>query len=87
MERIISHKYFKYLKYVGLSIILFECVKTGSNLFGNVRLVGTEQEWRFALVLISFILKTSLFFSALLASFLHEAYEKSKLNGNIFSDT
>jgi hypothetical protein len=86
MEKFITHKYFKYFKYVGLSIILFECIKTGTALFGYVGFVGTEQEWRFTLVLISFTLKLSLFVSISLASILHHIYENGKLKNSILNE-
>lgn len=87
MDKVIAHKYFKYFKFIGLSIILFKCIKTGTALFGYVGFVGTEQEWRFTLVFISFILKLSLFVSILLAFILHHIYENGKMNGHIFNES
>lgn len=87
MDKIITHKYFKYFKFIGLFLILFECIKTGSIFFEHLRFIGTEQEWRFALVVISFILKLSLFVSLLLISMLHQIYEKGKLKGNILNES
>jgi hypothetical protein len=81
MDKIITHKYFKYFKFIGLLIILFECLKSGSIFFEHLRFIGTDQEWRFALVLISFIVKLSLFVSLLLMSIFHHIYEKVKEKG------
>lgn len=86
MDKIITHKYFKYFKFIGLLIILFECIKTGSVSFDHLQFIGTDQEWRFAMVLISFIIKLSLFVSLLLISILHQIYEDGKLKNNIFNE-
>ena len=85
MDKIITHKYFKYFKFIGLFLILFECIKTGSVFFDHLQFIGTDQEWRFALVVISFILKLSLFVSLLLISIFHQIYENGKLKNNILN--
>ena len=87
MDKIITHKYFKYFKFIGLLLILFECMKTGSVFFDHLQFVGTDQEWRFAMVLISFIIKLSLFVSLLLISILHQIYENGKQKNNILNES
>nr|MBI1231587.1 hypothetical protein [Cytophagales bacterium] len=79
IEKLITHKLFRYFKFVGLFIILVECIDGGTLLFEYLRVNGTDQQWRFSMVLISFIIKLSLFVSALLASILHELYEEGKI--------
>jgi len=78
IDKIINHKYFKYLKIFGLFIILLEVLKTGSVFMEYMRFVGTEEEWRFFLVSISLIIKSSLFLSLLLVSVFYPIYESLK---------
>jgi len=78
MDKIINHKYFKYLKIFGWTIILCEVLRTGIVVIDYWRFIGTEEESRFLLVLICLTIKLSLLISLFLISLYHPIYEKIK---------